>query len=110
MGRLPRSLKRSRKQEKDTAKTLGGRVQPGSGNLRNPFLKEDTISDECLCQCKTTEKASYSIKRKEFDETEERALRQMKMPVWRITLQDETDLAVIRYQDLLQLMSDAGMR
>lgn len=107
---LPRILKRSRKQEKQTAKSLGGRVQPGSGNLKNPFLKEDTSSEHILCQCKTTEKGSFSIKRKEFDLTEDRALQQLKMPAWRITLQDQTDLAVIRWEDYLQLLSDAGVR
>jgi len=109
MSKLPRILKRSRKQERATSRDLSGYVQPGSGNGKNPYSKEDVNSGEVLCQCKTTEKGSFSIKKKEFDQTEERSLRQAKMPAWRITLQDTTDLAVIRWADYIQLLKDAGL-
>lgn len=106
---LPRGLKISRKQEKQTSRDLGGRVQPGSGSVRNPYFKEDTNSEHVLCQCKATDKGSFILKRSEFDTTEEHALRQSKMPAWRITFQDQTDVAVLRWQDFLALLKDAGM-
>jgi hypothetical protein len=103
---LPRRLKRSRRQEKSTAADLGGKVQPGSGNIRNAYLKEDVISSDFLVQAKTTEASSYRITKKEFEQTEKRALFLLRSPLWRVTIQDELDLAIIRWSDLQQILLD----
>jgi len=100
--------KRSRRQERATAKELRGRVQPGSGNVPVRSLKEDAVSAEVLVQCKLTDKKSFPLKEKEFLLTTERALRMSKMPVWRVQF-PEADLAVVRWQDYVALLKDAGM-
>lgn len=99
---------RSRRQENATAKELSGRVQPGSGNVPVERFKEDVSAAEVLCQCKLTDKKSFSIKEKEFQLTTQRALKQSKMPAWRIQFQN-ADVAVIRWDDYVQLLIDAGM-
>lgn len=48
----------SDKMEKRVAKTVGGRVQCGSGST--PFLKGDVIKDGWLIECKTKMKPSSS--------------------------------------------------
>lgn len=104
-----RIKKLSTKKEKATARDLGGSVTPGSGNVDNVFMKEDVHSKHFVLQHKFTEKKSYSIKAKDFSLCEDRALRQCKMPAHRIefTATGE-DVAVIRWQDFLQLLMDAG--
>ena len=96
------------KQEKKTAKDLSGKVQPGSGNIKHPFLKEDALGKEVLAQCKMTEKPSFRITRKEFDLTTERALSMCRMPCWRVDMQG-TDVAIIRWDDYVQILRDAGL-
>ena len=63
----------SDKQEKRTAKVLGGKVQAGSGC--SAFVKGDVSTDKCLIECKTstTEKKSFSVKREVLDKIEEQA-------------------------------------
>lgn len=69
----------SDKQEKRTAKVLGGSVQVGSGC--SSFAKGDVSTEKCLIECKTsvTEKKSFSIKRDVLDKIEEQAF-SMKKP------------------------------
>ena len=63
----------SDKQEKRTAKSLGGSVQISSGS--SLFLKGDVVLDNCLIECKTstTEKKSFSIKKEWLDKIDEQA-------------------------------------
>lgn len=53
----------SNNQEKQVAKTLGGRQQINSG--ATPFYKGDVVTDYALIECKTTTtpKNSFSIKK-----------------------------------------------
>jgi hypothetical protein len=94
--------------EASTAAAIGGKTTPGSGNLRNPYLKEDANGKHVLVQCKITDAASYRLTQDEFQKCEDHALMQAKMPAFRVTLPTQ-DLAVIRWQDYIQLLKDAGM-
>jgi hypothetical protein len=56
--------KRSKKQEEDRAKKIGGRVQPGSGSsYRAP---QDVRNDDYLEQLKFTDADSFALKAKEW--------------------------------------------
>ena len=63
----------SNKQEKQVAKTLGGRQVSNSG--ATPFRKGDVTTKEWLIECKTntTEKKSFSIKKEWLDKNKEEA-------------------------------------
>lgn len=64
--------KASRKQEEDVAADNGGYPTPGSGNTWR--RRNDVISPEFSFECKTTTRASYSLKRRELDIAEQNAL------------------------------------
>jgi len=100
-------LKRSKKQEDDTANSLGGDRVIGSGCIQNPYMKEDAVSEHYLIQCKFTDKQSYSLKKKEFEATRKHAQKMMKSPLWRVDIDGE-DLAIIEWSTFLQMMEDAG--
>lgn len=102
-----RILKRSKKQENATAKDLQGKRVIGSGNIQNPYMKEDAVSDMFLCQVKFTDKASYSIKLKDHQALREHAQKMVKTPLWRIDISGE-DLAVLEWSVFIQLLKDAG--
>jgi len=53
-------IKRSRRQERDTAEHYGGRTQPGSGS--GWVHRNDVRSDEFLIENKRTDKGSITIK------------------------------------------------
>jgi hypothetical protein len=61
----------SDKQEKRTARVLGGKVQVSSGS--SAFLKGDVIANSCLVECKTCEepKKSFSIKKEWLEKIDE---------------------------------------
>ena len=61
----------SDKQEKRTARVLGGKVQVSSGS--SDFLKGDVVCNSCLVECKTcTEpKKSFSIKKEWLEKIDE---------------------------------------
>ena len=61
----------SDKQEKRTAKNLGGKVQISSGS--SAFLKGDVVLDTCLVECKTCmkPKQSFSIKKEWLEKINE---------------------------------------
>ena len=61
----------SDKMEKRVAKTIGGRVQCGSGST--PFLKGDVVRDGWLIECKTKMKPSqaHSIRKEWLDKARE---------------------------------------
>lgn len=98
-------MKLSRAREKATAKDIKGVVTPGSGNLKNPYLKEDVHSDLFILQHKLTAKASYSLKASEFEKTRQAACRVVKSPLWRVEM-DGADLAILRWSDFLQFLKD----
>jgi hypothetical protein len=104
---MNRLMRLSRQRERATAKELGGRTTPGSGNVRNIFLKEDVHTATTILQHKLTEKGSFILKKEEFEKTVTAALRQVKTPVWKIEIQDR-HLAVLRWEDYRQMLADAG--
>jgi hypothetical protein len=60
----------SDRQERRTAKNLGGKVQVSSGSSQ--FLKGDVVTENCLIECKTatSEKKSFSIKKEWLEKIE----------------------------------------
>jgi hypothetical protein len=69
----------SKKQEKQVAKNLGGKVQPNSGAL--PLKKGDVeIKDLFLLDCKTSidYKKSFSVKEKEIEKLEQERITMLK--------------------------------
>lgn len=110
MAGLNRFKTRSRKREKATARDLRGRVTAASGATNNPTEKEDVVSRDFVLQHKTCERLSYSLKRKDLSLTQERALRQCKMPLWRIEFHEpqDHDLAVMRWCDLMGILYKEG--
>lgn len=63
----------SKRQEKQVAKTVGGKVVPNSGAIK--FGAGDVNTDLFLLECKTcmTEKASFSIKEEWLNKNKEEA-------------------------------------
>lgn len=55
---------RSKEQERDRARQIGGRVQPGSGCSSN--APQDVRSNEYMEQLKFTDKGSYRLTAKEW--------------------------------------------
>lgn len=102
-----RILKRSKSQENDTAKSLGGDRVIGSGNIPNEYMKEDAVSELWLVQCKFTDKQSYSLKKKEYLATKKHAQKMVKNPLWRIDIEGE-DIALLDWSTFLKLIEDAG--
>lgn len=85
------NTKASRKQENRVARRLGGKVQPGSGNGRIPTRavrttalrtgrKGDVHAELLLTECKTTDKASISIKQSHLIKISGEAHLAMKSP------------------------------
>ena len=109
MGNLNKYKKRSKKREAATAKELGGKVVPGSGCIQDEFMKEDVHSKHFILQHKALDQLGFRITTKDFRLCEDRALRQCKMPAYRVEFcQEGLDIAIIRWQDLIQLLIDAG--
>ena len=63
----------SSRQEKQVAKTVGGKTVPNSG--ATTFKKGDVVSDNILYECKTcmTKKSSFSIKEEWLTKNKEEA-------------------------------------
>lgn len=63
----------SDKQEKQVAKTLGGRKTPNSGATK--FSKGDVTSDQWLLECKTCtqEQKTFTLRKEWFSKNEEEA-------------------------------------
>jgi hypothetical protein len=95
----------SQRQEKSIAKKIGGRVVPASGAFWS--RKGDARSDDLLVEAKTTDKASYSIKRATWDKIRKEALLDGRIPVLAIQIQGR-DLVVLDQEDFLELRTSAG--
>lgn len=90
--------KKSQKQEKSVAKSIGGRVTPASGALWG--AKGDVRSDKFLIECKTTDKPLYSVKKQIWQKICEEALQDnLRIPVMCISVQNN-DFALIAYKHL----------
>lgn len=64
---------KSNLQEKDVAKTLGGKTTIASGSFWG--MKADVRSDDYLIECKTTSKNFYSVTAKVWEKIEKEAIR-----------------------------------
>lgn len=69
---LRRQNARSRAQERQIAREVGGRVQAGSGSSRR--APQDIKSDDDLYQVKYTDKDSYRLTNAEWDKVRKDAL------------------------------------
>lgn len=106
----PHTTRISRQQEKQTAKELGGKRQPGSGNQWHS--KGDVKSGKLLIECKVTEGEGYRLTKKDLKEHELSAAQMRREPAWKITFLGpgviQRHYAVIsweRYLELLELES-----
>lgn len=78
---------RSNKQEKEVAKSLGGKKVIASGSLW--FADSDVRNDRFLVECKTTQKDFYSITTKVWEKIENEALKDgMRTPLLVVDLRD----------------------
>lgn len=91
---------KSKKQEAQTAKELGGKTTIASGAL---VQKGDVFNDHFLVECKTTEKPFYSLTETVWKKIKKEALNSnMRLPVMRIDIDDTGDkqsYAVLRELD-----------
>lgn len=95
--------KRSKLQEKRAAKDYGGTITPGSGNQW--FQKADVKTDTWLIECKTTTKASYSLKAITWDKLWRQAMSEGRDAMMEIEFSDEDiHLVVLDKNDFLALM------
>ena len=92
---------RSQISEKDAARKFGGRVQIASGALRH--AKGDVLTDRYLIEDKTTNAASYSLKKGRFEKARIEAFNRGKRAMMRITIQGET-LCVVTEQEMLEIL------
>lgn len=105
------SQKKSQAQEKQIAKDVGGRVQPGSG--APDFSKGDVRkAGELLVEAKTTSKKSYALKLHDLQKVASEAI-MGGMEGWAVQVQfqgqmgQHKNFAVIGWDDYLQLRADA---
>lgn len=98
--------KKSKKQEQNVAKDIGGSVSIASGAL--DIQKADVRNDIFLIECKTTEKTFYSLKYSTWKKIENEALKDgLRTPVMCIYLRDgDNSVAVLDYSDFLGLDLD----
>ena len=86
----------SDKQEKRTAKNLGGRVQVSSGS--SAFFKGDVVLDTCLVECKTCmkPKESFSIKKEWLAKIQEQCFAMRKRyPILAFDFGDEENYYIL---------------
>lgn len=81
----PPHIRKSRQQEKDTAKAYGGRTQPGSGS--GWVHRNDVLSDEFLIENKRTDNArSITIKADDLRLLRINAFRRDRIPLMEFQL------------------------
>lgn len=96
---MKRSGKFYRKNESEIMRLLGFEPTPNSGS--GWIVKEDGISDDCLCQLKSTDAKSIKIEKKDIDTLLYNANVAHKLPVFAIQfLQSNEVYLVIRPEDL----------
>ncbi len=83
----------------------GYRGVPGSGNGDR---KGDNKGKNFLIEAKTTQKASRTISTAEFAKCETEARGEDRLPLMQIQLKDRKRLALLRWEDLVELVEAAG--
>ena len=94
----------SQKQERSLAKSLGGRTVPASGAFWS--RKGDVRTNDLLVEAKTTQAASYSLKKAIWDKIRREALLDGRIPVLAIQIQGR-NLVVLDEEDFLELRAIA---
>lgn len=98
----PTNHRVSKLQEKKAAANYGGKTTPGSGNQW--YKKGDVHTDEMIIECKTTAKASYSLKSDDLRKLHTQAILENKMPVFEIHFIDrDMTVVVLDYEDFRDL-------
>ena len=99
----------SKFQEDRVAKKLGGKSQIASGALY--FAKADVRTDKFLCECKTTERSSYSLKLATWNKVYLEALKDsMRISIMQIDLEGGmTSLIVMRFDDFQSCFCDLSI-
>lgn len=97
---------KSQKQERRLAKTLDGQTAAASGAFWT--RKGDVRSEDLLVEAKTTDKASYSIKKAIWDKIRREALLDGRMPVLAVEIQDR-NLVVLDEEDFLALIASGDL-
>lgn len=90
--------RRSKLQERKAAKDYGGTVTPGSGNMW--FSKSDVHTDDYLIECKSTIKASYSLKLADLKKLYFQAVVENKLPIFEIDF-DGSQYVILDKNDFL---------
>ena len=79
-------IRRSRKNENTRARSIGGKVTPGSGNRELPSLKGDVVVKDVLREeDKETEAKSFVLKKSELEKIEIEARTNGELMAFRVT-------------------------
>lgn len=89
---------------------MAGKVQGSRPAASGAFWtrKGDVRSEDLLIEAKTTDKASYSIKKQIWEKIRREALLDGRMPVLAIQIQDR-NLVVLDEEDFLALRSERDL-
>lgn len=94
-----RSIKFYRKNEAEVMKRLGFRPTPNSG--AGWIFKEDGQNEQCICQLKSTDKQSISIKQNDLHILEQNAAISHKLPVFALQFLNTDEVWImIKPEDL----------
>lgn len=90
------------KNEREVMESLGLRQVAGSGN--GWVSKEDGENEHVLCQLKSTDKKSYSVKKEDIDTLEQNAAMSHKIPVFAVQfLGDNATYLLVSPENLQEL-------
>ena len=96
----PRSGRFYRKNEAEVMKLLGFEPTPNSGS--GWIVKEDGISEDCLCQLKSTDASSIKVNKLDLDKLAYNSNVAHKLPVFAIQfLQSNEVYLIIKPEDLI---------
>lgn len=99
-----RSGKFYRKNEAEVMKALGLEPTPGSGC--GWVIKEDGQNDNVVCQLKSTDAQSISVKKLDIDKLEHNALVEKKLPVFAIQFLQSNEVFLLVRPEHLQEVSE----
>lgn len=99
-----KSHARSKVQEKEIAKRIGGKVTPGSGSK---YQKGDVrLKGFVRVEAKTTKHASFSVTTKLIDKLEQETFGSGEIPIFEIELGGGTHTAIVLPKDALELITE----
>lgn len=101
---MKRSGKFYRKNEAEVMRALGLEPTPGSGC--GWVIKEDGQSDNVVCQLKSTDAQSISVKKLDIDKLEHNAYVEKKLPVFAVQFLQSNDVFLLVRPEHLQEVSE----